>query len=323
MPELPVHKIAIIAYENISLFHLSIPSTIFGEDLDGVGARPYKITVCTETVGLLPTLSGFSIDIQEDLSVLESADTVIVPAWFDPDTGASEVLLAALRKAYKRGARMVGLCLGAFVLAEAGILDGKRASTHWVWAGDFARKYPKVCFDNDVLYIEDGRVFTSAGAAAAIDCCLHLLRLDQGADVANRVARRMVVAPHRSGGQVQYIEKPLPRNIDSNRLEPAIKWALEQITQPITLDQMASRANMSRRNFSRLFKKATGTTFTHWLLARRLALAQQLLEINDHNIDLVAAQSGFASSVNFRQHFLSAFSISPTAYRKQFRNSPF
>lgn len=320
MTNLPAHTIAIVAYDNISLFHLSIPSSIFGEDLDGVGARPYQVVVCTEKTGLLPTLSGFSILIEQDLSVLETADTIIVPAWFDPDIDASDVLLAALRKGYQRGARIVGLCLGAFVLAQAGLLNGKTASTHWVWAEEFAQKYPKVCFDKDVLYIEEGQIFTSAGAAAAIDCCLHILRLDHGVDVANRVARRMVVAPHRSGGQVQYIEKPLPRTIDSKRLEPAIQWALTNLTTPIGLDDMANKSSMSRRNFSRLFKQLTGTTFTQWLLARRLALAQQLLEINDQNIDLVASQSGFSSSVSFRQHFLSAFSISPTAYRKQFRN---
>lgn len=317
-PELE-HKIAIVAYDGISLFHLSIPCTIFGEDLDRVGVRPYKVVVCTETVGLVSTLSGFSIDIHEDLTALETADTIIIPAWFDPDIGASERLLKALRLAHARGVRMVGLCLGAFVLAEAGILDGRIASTHWIWAEDFARKYPKVSFDNDVLYIEDGNVFTSAGAAAAIDCCLHILRQDHGADVANQVARRMVVAPHRSGGQVQYIEKPLPRNIDSDRLEPAITWAVNNLVKPINLDEMASKANMSRRNFSRLFKQATRETFTGWLLTRRLILAQQLLEINDQSMDLVAMESGFSSSVSFRQHFLSAFSISPTAYRKQFR----
>ncbi|MFA6700364.1 MAG: helix-turn-helix domain-containing protein [Thiomicrospira sp.] len=320
MKNKPEHKIAIVAYDGISLFHLSIPCTIFGEDLDRVGHRPYEVVVCTETVGAVQTLSGFPIVIDQDLTALETADTVIVPAWFDPDIRPSETLLAALRTAHARGARMVGLCLGAFVLAEAGILDDKTASTHWVWAEDFAQRYPQVRFDNDVLYIEDGNVFTSAGAAAAIDCCLHILRQDHGADVANGVARRMVVAPHRSGGQVQYIEKPLPRTIDSSRLEPAINWAVNHLTQPIHLDEVAKKANMSRRNFSRLFKKATGTTFTNWLLNQRLSLAQQLLEINDHTIDSVAAQSGFNSSVSFRQHFLNAFSISPTAYRKQFRS---
>lgn len=315
------HTIAIVAYDGISLFHLSIPCSIFGENLDKMGVRPYKVVVCTQTPGLIPTLSGFPIDIGQDLTVLDTADTVIVPAWLDPDVRPSTELLESLRRAHKRGARMVGLCLGSFVLAEAGLLDGRTASTHWVWGDDFARKYPEVIFDNDVLYIDDGDVLTSAGAAAAIDCCLHLLRRDHGADVANQVARRMVVAPHRSGGQVQYIEQPLPRKVDSDRLEPAITWAIGHLSTPINLDQMADRANMSRRNFSRLFRKATGITFTHWLLTRRLALAQRLLETNDHNMELVASAAGFSSSVSFRQHFSTAFSISPTAYRKQFRQN--
>lgn len=315
------HNIAIIAYNNISLFHLSIPCSIFGEDLDRAGARPYNIEVCTEHVGLVDTLSGFPITINKNLSIIDNADTVIIPAWCDPDIEVPTALLNAIGNAHKRGARIVGLCLGAFVLAEAGILEGKTASTHWAWAADFAKKYPNVNFDNDVLYIDAGNIFTSAGSAAAIDCCLHILRLDHGADIANRVARRMVVAPHRSGGQVQYIEKPLPRNIDSNRLEPAIKWAINNITQPLRIDLLANKASMSRRNFSRLFKKAMGVTFTQWLLEQRLSIAQQLLETTSYTIDRVATDSGFSSSVSFRQHFLTSFSISPTAYRKQFKSS--
>lgn len=317
----PAHNVAIIAYNNISLFHLSIPCSIFGEDLDRTDARPYNVEVCTEHVGLVDTLSGFPITINKDLSIIANADTVIVPAWCDPDTVVPAALLNAINNAHARGARIVGLCLGAFVLAEAGILEGKTASTHWVWADEFAKKYPNVNFDNDVLYINVDNVFTSAGSAAAIDCCLHILRLDHGADIANRVARRMVVAPHRSGGQVQYIEKPLPRNIDSNRLEPAISWAINNVTQPLNIDLLANKASMSRRNFSRLFKKTMGLTFTQWLLEQRLTIAQQQLETTSHTIDRVATDSGFSSSVSFRQHFLATFSISPTAYRKQFKSS--
>ena len=321
MCKTPEHKVAIIAYENISLFHLSIPCTIFGEDLDRIGVRPYKVTVCTETPGLVKTLSGFSIEVTQSLAELEVTDTVIVPAWSDPLLAPSSAILDGLRSAHQRGARIVGLCLGSFILAEAGLLDGKAASTHWVWAEDFARKFPTVNFDNNVLYIDEGNILTSAGAAAAIDCCLHILRRDHGGEVANTVARRMVVAPHRSGGQVQYIEKPLPRVVDSARLEPAIIWAMDNLTAQIDLDCMAERANMSRRNFSRLFRKATGITFTQWLLTRRLAMAQRLLEMTDSNIDLIASGSGFSSSVSFRQHFSAAFSISPAAYRKQFRKT--
>ncbi|MFY8328399.1 GlxA family transcriptional regulator [Pseudoalteromonas sp. ZZD1] len=321
MNSTPKHKIAIITYDNISLFHLSIPCSIFGEDIERIGIKPYHVMVCAQNKGAVPTLSGFPITIEQDFTVLETADTIIIPGWYNPDTPVSQTLLTALRCAHNRGARMVGLCLGAFILAEAGILDGKTASTHWGWAKQFTQKYLAVTFNDNVLYIEEKNVFTSAGSAAAIDCCLHILRLDLGNDVASHIARRMVVAPHRSGGQVQFIEKPLPRDIDSNRLNPALSWASNNITQPLTLEQVASKANMSQRNFSRLLKKTMGLTFTYWLREQRLGLAQQLLETSDLNIDLVAAKAGFSSSVNFRQHFQAAFSISPSVYRKQFRFS--
>lgn len=315
------HKIAIITYDGISLFHLSIPCTIFSEDVDKVGTRQYKVIVCTENPGMVQTLSGFPIEIRDNFSAMDTADTIIVPAWCDPEVHPSEVLLDALRRAHARGARIVGLCLGSFVLAEAGLLDGREASTHWVWAEEFALRFPKVRYNKKVLYIDDGDILTSAGAAAAIDCCVHMVRCDYGADVANRIARRMVVAPHRSGGQIQYIERPLPRFIDSARLEPAISWAINHLTETISLNDIAKHANMSRRNFSRLFKKATGITFTNWLLNRRLELAQGLLETNNLSIDLISSKAGFKSSVTFRQHFLAEFSISPSEYRKQFRDS--
>ena len=321
MTSLPKHKIAIITYGGISLFHLSVPCMVFGEDLDRIGVRPYDVVVCTETPGLIPTLSGFPIGVYDDLSVLETADTIIVPAWFDPDVRPPEILLESLRRAHNRGARIVGLCLGAYVLAEAGLLEGRTASTHWAWAEDFTQKYPRVTFDSDVLYIDDGDILTSAGAAAAIDCCLHLLRSDHGAEAANQVARRMVVSPQRSGGQVQYVEQPLPRPIDAVRLEPAIVWALKNLTKPIGLNEMADHAHMSRRTFSRHFRKATGITFTNWLVSQRLALSQRLLETSDGNIDMIANDSGFTSTVSFRQHFSAAFSISPSAYRSQFKTN--
>lgn len=246
---------------------------------------------------------------------------MIVPAWRDPDERPPELLLQALRSAHARGARIVGLCLGAFVLAEAGLLDGRAASTHWVWSEDFARKYPKVKLDQKVLYVDDGDILTSAGTAAAIDCCLHLLRRDHGADVANRVARRMVVAPHRHGGQAQYIEQPLPASGGSDALTVTLDWAIEHLEQPLCLDVLAERAAMSRRNFTRRFKLKTGTTVSQWLLNHRLASAQRLLETSDKAIDRIAELAGFGSTVSLRQHFSAAFAISPAAYRKQYRRA--
>jgi len=314
-----MHTVAVIAFEGISPFHLSVPCMVFGDDLARLGAPRYRLLICGEKAGLMATMSGFDIDVRHGLSALEEADTVIVPAWRDPDERPPEALLQALRQAHLRGARVVGLCLGAFVLAEAGLLDGRAASTHWVWADDFARKYPRVKLDQKVLYVDDGDILTSAGTAAAIDCCLHLLRRDHGADVANRIARRMVVAPHRNGGQAQYIEQPLPACGGSDQLTATLDWAIEHLEQPLCLDALAAKAAMSRRNFTRRFKMKTGTTVSQWLLNHRLASAQRLLETSDKAIDRIAELVGFGSTVSLRQHFTAAFSVSPAAYRKQFR----
>lgn len=316
-----VHTVAVIAFEGISPFHLSVPCMVFGDDLARLGVPRYRLLICGTQSGLMATMSGFNIDVQHDLSVLAQADTVIVPAWRDPDEKPPAILLQALRAAHARGARIVGLCLGAFVLAEAGLLDGRAASTHWVWAEDFARKYPKVKLDQKVLYVDDGDILTSAGTAAAIDCCLHLLRRDHGADVANRIARRMVVAPHRHGGQAQYIEQPLPASGGSDALTVTLDWAIEHLEQPLCLDVLAARAAMSRRNFTRRFKLKTGTTVSQWLLNHRLASAQRLLETSDKAVDRIAELVGFGSTVSLRQHFSAAFAISPAAYRKQYRRA--
>ncbi|WP_394840804.1 helix-turn-helix domain-containing protein [Pendulispora brunnea] len=315
------NTVAVIAFEGISPFHLSVPCMVFGDDLARLGVPRYRLRICGEKPGLIPTMSGFDIHVKYDLSALAEAHTVIVPAWRDPDERPPEVLLKALRKAHARGARIVGLCLGAFVLAEAGLLDGRTASTHWVWADDFARQYPRVKLDRKALYIDDGPIVTSAGTAAAIDCCLHLLRRDHGAEVANRIARRMVVAPHRHGGQAQYIEQPLPETGGSDQLTITLDWAIEHLEQPLSLDMLATKAAMSRRNFTRRFKLKTGTTVSQWLLNHRLASAQRLLETSDKAIDRIAEIVGFGSTVSLRQHFTSAFSVSPAAYRKQFRRA--
>lgn len=315
------HTVAVIAFDGISPFHLSVPCMVFGDDLARLGAPRYRLLICGEKTGLIPTMSGFNIEVEHDLSALAQADTVIVPAWRDPDERPPEALLQALRTAHARGARIVGLCLGAFVLAEAGLLDGRTASTHWVWGDDFAKKYPRVKLDRKVLYADDGDILTSAGTAAAIDCCLHLLRRDHGAEVANRIARRMVVAPHRHGGQAQYIEQPLPKASGSDQLAVTLDWAIANLEQPLSLDVLADRAAMSRRNFTRRFKMKTGATVSQWLLNHRLAAAQRLLETSDQAIDRIAEATGFGSTVSLRQHFAAAFSVSPAAYRKQFQRS--
>jgi len=236
-----MHTVAVIAFEDISPFHLSVPCMVFGDDLARLGVPRYRLLICAERAGLIATMSGFKIEVGHDLSVLAQADTVIMPAWTDPEAAASPALLQALCAAHARGARIAGLCLGTFVLAEAGLLDGRTAATHWVWGDDFERRYPKVKLDRKSLYIDDGDILTSAGTAAAIDCCLHLLRRDHGAEVANRVARRMVVAPHRHGGQAQYIEQPLPERSGSDKLSATLDWAIENLRLPLSLDLLAEK----------------------------------------------------------------------------------
>ncbi|CAB3642858.1 GlxA family transcriptional regulator [Achromobacter pestifer] len=313
-----MHTVAVIAFEGISPFHLSVPCMVFGDDLARLGVPRYRLLVCGEQTGLIATQSGFKIEVEHDLSALSQADTIIMPAWRDPEEPAPAALLKALQAGHARGARIAGLCLGTFVLAEAGLLDGRTAATHWVWGDDFERRHPNVRLDRKSLYIDDGDILTSAGTAAAIDCCLHLLRRDHGAEVANRVARRMVVAPHRHGGQAQYIEQPLPEREGSDKLTATLDWAIENLRQPLSLDLLADKAGMSRRNFTRRFKEKTGATVSGWVLNHRLAAAQRLLETSGQAVDLVAENVGFGSSVSFRQHFTHAFAVSPSAYRKQF-----
>jgi transcriptional regulator GlxA family with amidase domain len=230
-------------------------------------------------------------------------------------------LLDALRAAHARGTQLVGLCLGAFVLAAAGILDDRPASTHWAWADDFAGRYPRVRLDRDVLYVDDGNVLTSAGTAAGLDCCLHVLRKMCGAEVANFVARRLVVSPHRQGGQAQYIQQPLPPDVREDRLSGLLDWVCGNLDAPHTLDSLAARALMSRRTFTRRFRLATGTTVGAWLLAQRLTRAQQLLESSDQSVEAIAGIAGFGSAASLRQHFAEAFRTSPSAWRREFRGA--
>lgn len=310
---------AVIAFDGISPFHLSVPCLVFGEDRTDAGVPRYKLLVCAAERGPLRTTAGFRIEAPHGLRAIARAGTVIVPSWRDEQERPPEALLRALRTAHRRGARIVGLCLGAFVLAEAGLLDGRPATTHWHLVPTFAARYPQVKLNPEVLYVDDGDILTSAGTAAGIDCCLHLLRLQHGAEVANRAARRMVVAPHRQGGQAQYIEQPLPESHADHRLTKVLAWVGKHLDQAHSLDALAERAAMSRRTFTRHFRQATGTTVVQWLLNQRLARAQRLLETTDRSIDAVAGDAGFGSAVSLRQHFGAAFNTSPMAYRREFR----
>jgi transcriptional regulator GlxA family with amidase domain len=312
--------IAVIAFDGISPFHLSVPCLVFDNRFDPDMPK-FRMLVCATDDEPLQTSAGFSLVTRHKLAALRRADIVIVPSWHDDCRPAPPALLNALRRAQQRGARLVGLCLGAFVLAEAGLLDGRTVTTHWYFAQALAQRYPAVRVDRDVLYVDEGDVLTSAGVAAGLDCCLHLLRRLCGAETSNRVARRLVIAPHRQGGQAQFIERPLPISHGDDRLSKVLEWAARHLDQPHSIDTLAQRASMSRRSFTRHFRHATGTTVTQWLLNQRLACAQRMLETGDQAIEVVAQEAGFSSALSLRQHFRAAFNNSPSAYRRQFRKS--
>jgi len=311
-------RVAVVAFDGIRPFHLSVPCAVFGETSDGA-APPFELRVCAAEPGELRSQAGFGIVAKHSLRALTWADIVVVPSWRDPHEAPPAPLLAALRRAHARGALIVGLCVGAFVLAEAGLLDGRRATTHWRWAAHFAQHYPQVRLDPDVLYIDEGDVLTSAGTAAGIDCCLHVLRQRLGAEAANRMARTLVVPPHRQGNQAQYIEQPVLATSRDTPLTKALDWAARHLDAAHSLDSLAARAAMSRRSFTRHFRQHTGTTVGQWLLTQRLALAQRLLETTAQPIERIAERAGFGTALSMRQHFGAALHTTPSLYRREFR----
>jgi transcriptional regulator GlxA family with amidase domain len=311
-------RVAVVAFDGIRPFHLSVPCAVFGETADDE-ASPFELRVCAAEAGELRSQAGFGIVARHGLRTLAWADIVVVPSWRDPHETPPAPLLAALRRAHARGALIVGLCVGAFVLAEAGLLDGRRATTHWRWAAHLAARYPQVRLDPDVLYVDAGDVLTSAGTAAGIDCCLHVLRRRLGAEAANRMARTLVVPPHRQGSQAQYIEQPVLATARDTPLTKALDWAARHLDTAHSLDSLAARAAMSRRSFTRHFRQHTGTTVGQWLLAQRLALAQRLLETTVQPVERIAEKAGFGSALSMRQHFGQALNTTPSMYRREFR----
>lgn len=316
-------RVAVIAFDGITPFHLSVPCLIFGGNQQDPGVAPFEVRVCAADAGTMQTTGGFSIATDYDLSALRNADLVVMPSWHDDCRDAPPSLLDALRRAHARGAAVAGLCLGAFPLAQAGLLNGKSATTHWECVDTLAERYPEVRVDRDVLYVDEGDVLTSAGVAAGLDCCLHLLRKFSGAEVANRRARRLLIAPHRQGGQAQFIDRPLPITNTDGRLSRILEWLPRHLEQSHSIESLAKRAAMSPRNFTRHFRQTTGTSFKQWLLNQRLAHARRMLETTDASIDLVAEESGFGTAISLRQHFRAALKLSPSVYRKQFRSDNF
>lgn len=313
------NTVAVVSFPGISAFHLSVPALVFGEDRREDGLPHFQLKVCAVTPGMLRTSCGFQIEAPHGLDCFIDAGTIIVPSWENPLERPPEVLLHALRDAHEAGSKIVGLCLGAFVLAEAGLLDHRPATTHWLWAERFAKRFPKIRVDPKVLYIDDGDIVTSAGTAAGLDCCLHVLRTRVGAAVTNRLARRLVVPPHRQGGQAQFIEQPVVINREDERLSKTVEWALARLNGHLDVNALAQKAGMSRRTFTRRFHRLTGSTVIKWLTEQRLALSRQLLETTDIAIEQIASDTGFGTALSLRVHFLKAFQTSPSAYRREFR----
>jgi transcriptional regulator GlxA family with amidase domain len=311
-----MHRVVALALPDVVAFDLSVPAQVFGR-YEG----PYAFEACAERAGRVPTTTGFSVHVDRGLEALAQADTVIVPGFDPPAWELSGAVLAALRAAHARGARVGSICTGAFALAEAGLLDGRRATTHWAHAARLARMYPAVEVDPDVLYVDEGDVVTSAGVAAGIDLCLHLVRHDAGAEAANAIARQIVVAPHRDGGQAQFVDAPLPA-ADERGLAPTRAWALDRLREPLTVAAMAAHAGCSERTFARRFRSETGTTPLQWLLRERVLHARRLLEATDLAIEDVACEAGFGTAASLRTHFRRSTATSPVAYRRAFRVVP-
>ncbi|MFI7133696.1 GlxA family transcriptional regulator [Nonomuraea sp. NPDC050153] len=309
-----VHRVVVLAVDGVYPFELGIPSRVFG----AAGGR-YEVLTCTVDGRPVRANADFSIAVEHGPEALRTADTVVIPPFVtSPIPQEVPAAVVAALAAVAPGTRIVSICTGAFVLAAAGLLDGRPATTHWVVADLFRDWFPQVALDPDVLFIDDGDVVTSAGAASGLDVCLHLVRKDHGSEVANRVARMCVVPPWRDGGQAQYIEQPVPETT-ANGTAAARQWALENLHQPLTLADLAKHSHMSLRTFARRFNEEVGMSPGRWLIQQRLARARHLLESTDLPVDEIAGQVGFAADTSLRQHLHAAIGVSPLAYRRTFR----
>jgi AraC family transcriptional activator FtrA len=312
--------VAIVLYDGFTPFELGVVCEVFGDDrwVDP-GELWYRLFVCGDESAPITADTGFQVLVPYGLETLSKVDTVIVAPTYRP-TEVPNAVFVALRRAHARGCRILSLCGGAFVLAEAGLLDGRRAATHWTECDELARRYPLISVDSGVLYVDEGNILTGAGSAASIDLCLHIVRQDFGSEVATRLARQMVVPPQRDGGQAQYIEMPLPVLDSSNLFADTVAWVQEHLDEPVTVEDLAFRSAMSPRTFARRFVAATGTTPYQWLLRQRVQLAQRLLEVSDLSIEAVAEKSGFCTAGNLRKHFSRIVHTSPQGYRHTFQD---
>ncbi|GAA4208053.1 helix-turn-helix domain-containing protein [Streptosporangium oxazolinicum] len=317
-----MHRIVMLAMDGVIPFELGIPPRIFGGARSPDGKPLYEVLTCTVDGAPVRTDADFTITVEHGAEALESADTVVIPATHTLGTTSTEgrlpESLAGAIARIRPGTRLVSICTAAYVLAAAGLLDGRPATTHWKHTEHFQNTFPLVKVNPDVLFVDDGDVLTSAGVAAGVDLCLHIVRRDHGTEVANRVARRCVVPPWRDGGQAQFIERPIPAPTAATTA-PTRAWALERLHEPLPLSELAAHARMSRRTFTRRFRDEMGLSPGQWLILQRVELARRLLETSDLPVDGVALRSGFGTAASLRQHLQVAIGVSPMAYRRTFR----
>ena len=320
-PRCRPHRVVAVAYDRCALFELAIAVEVFGLPRPELPIPWYEFTVCSLERGPMRTTGTVRLGATRPLRALATADTIVVPGWRDPEETPPAALLEAIRRAHRRGARVVSICSGVFVLAAAGLLDGRRATTHWRYTDILRRRHPAIHVEPDVLYVQEGRVFTSAGSAAGIDLCLQLVRLDHGAEIANRVARRLVVSPHRDGGQAQFIAQPMPPRPEGG-LARAMDWALARLDRPIGVGDLARAAARSSRTQLRPFRDEGGGTPHRWLVRQRVLAAQRQLEVSRASIEEIAASVGFGTAQTLRLHFRRILRTSPDAYRRRFAAAP-
>jgi AraC family transcriptional activator FtrA len=311
------HRVVVIVDENSNPFELGCATEVFGLRRPELGRDLYDFALCSPEPRTLMRDGFFSLTGVAELEAADTADTLIVPNRPDVDVPRRPAVLDAVRRAHARGARLVGFCSGAFTLAEAGVLDGRRATAHWQWADSFRARFPSVRLEPDVLFVADGDILTSAGSTAALDLGLYLVRRDHGAEVANSVSRRLVFAAHRDGGQRQFVERPVP-DLPDESLGPVMVWARERLDSPLTVSDLAVRAAVSPATLHRRFRAQLGTTPLAWLTAERLALACRLIERGDVGFDLVARRSGLGTTANLRALMRRETGLTPSAYRRRF-----
>jgi AraC family transcriptional activator FtrA len=311
--------VVVLAYDGLCTFEFGIAYEVFGLSRPEMGEGWYRFSVAGVEPGPLRAGGGLTVGVDRGIELLEEADLIVVPGWRAIDAPVPEPLVAALRAAHARGARVMSLCSGVAVLAASGLLGGRRATTHWRYVASIAARYPEITLDADVLYMDEGSIMTAAGSAAGIDLCLHVVRRDFGADVANSVARRLVVPPHREGGQAQFIAAPVPEEREGIRLGPLIESMRERLSEDQPIRILADRAGMSVRTFQRRFEAATGDSVGEWLMKERLRRARDLLERElAVSLDDIAAASGFGTLATMRHHFRRRLGTSPSAYRRSF-----